>query len=427
MTERPPSSARRREILAWAVYDVGNSAFTTLIVTFIYSAYFTQAIADDPDRGAIFWSRAVNLSALAVVILSPIAGAMADLSGRKKRFLMGATLLCIVPTALLFFPHRGDVMAALILFAIANVGFEAGYVFYNAFLPEVSTRDTIGRVSGLGQGLGYFGGLACLVLALGMVRGWVPSAGDLHVRSTNLLVAAWFALFAVPLFLIVRERPPAAAAGPAPPLSEIVRIAFRRVVGTVRHLKGYREAAKLIVARMIYNDGLVTIFSFASIFAAATFGLTTEQLIVFGIAINVVSGVGSFLLGPVTDRIGGKRTILITLVVLIAATILGATARSLPVFWVSALLLGAMVGPNQAASRSLLALLTPEEKHAEFFGFFAFSGKLASVLGPLLYGIVLEITRSQRAAMASILVFFVAGMAVLITVRDPVRPRRREG
>ncbi len=182
---------RRRDIFVWALYDFGNSAFTTLIVTFIFSAYFTQAIASDPERGAILWSRAVNVSALAVALLSPLLGAMADFSGRKKRFLLAATLVCVVPTLLLFFPGRGDVLTALVLFAIANIGFEGGYVFYNAFLPEISTRETIGRVSGFGQGLGYFGGLAALLIALGMVKGWVPKTGDLNVRSTNLLVAGW--------------------------------------------------------------------------------------------------------------------------------------------------------------------------------------------------------------------------------------------
>ena len=185
----------RRDVLVWALYDFGNSAFTTLVVTFIFSAYFTQAIADDPDRGAILWSRAVNASALAVAFLSPLLGAMADYSGRKKLFLLGATILCVVPTLFLFFPGRGDVVSALVLFAIANIGFEAGYVFYNAFLPEISTRETIGRVSGFGQGLGYFGGLAALLLALGMVKGWVPKTDDLNVRSTNLLVAGGFVVF----------------------------------------------------------------------------------------------------------------------------------------------------------------------------------------------------------------------------------------
>jgi UMF1 family MFS transporter len=410
----------RRDIVAWALYDFGNSAFTTLVVTFIFSAYFTQAIASDPERGAILWSRAVNASALAVALLSPLLGAMADFSGRKKLFLFGATMLCVVPTFLLFFPGRGDVVSALVLFAIANVGFEAGYVFYNAFLPEISTRETIGRVSGFGQGLGYFGGLAALLIALGMVRGWVPKTGDLNVRATNLLVAGWFVVFALPLLLFLRERrdPDRPRLG----FGALASTGFRRLGGTIRHLRTYRDAAKLIVARMIYNDGLVTVFSFASIFAAATFGLTTEQLIVFGIVINIVSGVGSFLLGPVTDRIGGKRTILITLVVLVIATILGATAATIRQFWVSAILLGLMVGPNQAASRSLLGLLTPEEKHAEFFGFFAFSGKLASVAGPLLYGVTLQATSSQRMAMGSILIFFLVGAAILVFVRDPVGP-----
>lgn len=405
---------RKREIFAWAVYDFGNSAYTTLIITFIYSAYFTQAIAPDPDRGAILWSRAVNVAALCVALISPVAGAIADYSGRKKLFLLASSLLCIGSSALLFFPGRGDVVPALVLFTIGTVGFESGYVFYNSFLPEISTRETIGRVSGLGQGLGYFGGLACLVIALFMVRGGLPKTGDFHVRATTLLVAAWFLFFALPILIFVRERAPETRLrGRA-----LLTAGFTRVASTIRHLRSYRDAARLIVARMIYNDGLDTVFSFASIFAAATFGMTTEQLIVFGIAINVVSGLGSFALGPVTDRIGAKKTILFTLVMLLVATFIGATTRSMTVFWIAGLLLGSMVGPNQAASRSLLGLVAPEERHAEFFGFFAFSGKLASIAGPLLYGITLSSTGSQRLAMGSIALFFLVGGAVLLTVRD---------
>jgi MFS transporter, UMF1 family len=407
-------SDRRREIFAWSLYDFANSAFTTLVVTFIFSAYFTQAIASDPDHGTVLWSRAVNLSALVVALSTPLLGAIADYSGRKKAFLFYLTALCVVFTGLLFFAKPGMTTTALILFVLANIGYEACNVFYNAFLPEIATKETIGRVSGYGQALGYAGGLVCLVIALGMIRGWLPSEDGLAVRATNVLVAVWFALFSIPFWFVIRERKHEGQHS----VIAATRASFGRLAATFRNLRNYSEAFKLLIARMIYNDGLVTVFSFAAIFAAAAFGMSTDQLIVLGITLNVVAGIGAWCLGFVTDWIGGKKTIAITLVVLIVATILGATASTPATFWTAAILLGFMVGPNQAASRSMLGLFIPEEKHAEFFGFFAFSGKLASLLGPLTYGLVLEATGSQRAAMGSIVVFFAVGLLLLSWVDE---------
>jgi UMF1 family MFS transporter len=407
-----PSS--RKEIVAWSLYDFANSAFTTLVVTFIFSNYFTNVVASDPTRGTILWSRAVNVSAIVVALAMPLLGAIADYSGRKKLFLAACTVTCCSATVFLFWAKPGNELSALVFFVIANIGYEASYVFYNAFLPEISTNDTIGRVSGFGQGLGYVGGLLCLLVALGMVNGWIPSADHLAVRATNILVAAWFALFSLPTFLFMEERRPE---GQHTILSA-TKAAFGRLADTAHQFRRYREAAKLLIARMIYNDGLVTVFSFASIFAAAVFGMGTGDLIRMGLVLNVVSGIGSWALGPINDRIGGKKTIVITLVALIVATVLGAAAKTVAVFWVAAIILGLMIGPNQAASRGLLGVFVPAQKHAEFFGFFAFSGRLASVLGPFAYGTVLQITHSQRWAMASIGVFFVAGLALLALVDE---------
>ena len=407
-------SADRRQTLSWSLYDFANSSFTTLVVTFIFSVYFTRKIALDPEHGTILWSRAVNISAFIAALITPLLGAIADHSGRKKLFMAAMTIQCVVFTTLLFFVAEGETTRALIFFVLANIGFEAGNVFYNAFLPEISTPSTIGRVSGMGQALGYGGGLICLFLALGMVRGWVPSEGDLHIRATNLLVAVWFLLFSIPAFLFLKEPPRNRGLGVGAAAGE----GFRRLAMTFRRLRSYREVVKLLVARLIYNDGLVTVFSFASIFAAATFGMDTNQLIILGIGLNVAAGIGSYTFGFVNDRIGGKKTITITLVALIIATAGGAFASSISMFWAAALLLGLMVGPNQSASRSLLGLLVPENKHGEFFGFFAFSGKLASMLGPFLYGTILQQTGSQRWAMGSIIIFFFVGLILLQFVRE---------
>jgi UMF1 family MFS transporter len=408
-------SARRGEVTAWAMYDFACSAFTTIIVTFIFSRFYSDVIVGDEITGAIYWTRAINVSAIIVALITPVLGAVADLAGRKKLFLGIVSVQCILFTILLFWAGPGDAVRAAIFFIVANVGFEAAQVFYNSLLLDITNRTTIGRVSGFGWGLGYIGGLIALALALGMIRGWLPEENFLHIRSIALLVAAWYAVFMLPLFLRVREGPPQAVASSA---AAYFRLGFGRVAGTFEQLRTYKEAAKLLVARLIYNDGLTTIFAMASIYAGAAFGMPLEEFLILGIAINLAAGVGAYAFGFVDDRIGGKRTIVISLVVLTAATAAAALTRSVGVFWIAGIFLGIMVGPNQSASRSLLSRMVPEQKQGEFFGFYAFSGKLSSVLGPLAYGLVLGATGSHRAAVGSVAVFFVVGLLLLLTVNE---------
>lgn len=405
---------RRREVVSWSLYDFANSAFTTLIVTFIFSRFYAEVVADDPLRGAVMWTRAVNVSAVLVALITPVLGAIADYSGRKKLFLGIVTVQSIVFTALLFLAGPGQAGMAALFFVIANVGFEGAQVFYNGFLPEISTRRTLGRVSGLGWGLGYIGGLLALVVGLWMVQGGLPEEGYLNIRATTLLVAGWYAVFAIPMFAVVKERAPRRRAT----MGQYVTIGFGRVGETFRHLRQFREAAKLLVARLIYNDGLTTVFAMAAIYVSAIFGMTTADVIKMGIVVNVAAGVGAFALGFLDDVIGGKRTIILTLVVLSGATALGSTTPTTTGFWIAAILIGLMVGPCQSASRSLLARFVPESKHAEFFGFFAFSGKLSSVAGPFTYGLLLQITGSHRVAMGSILGFFLVGLVILLSVNE---------
>ncbi len=242
----------------------------------------------------------------------------------------------------------------------------------------------------------------------------LPDEAHLNVRATILLVAIWFGIFSVPTFLFLRERGVARQVEPG----TYVREGFRRVGETFRHLRRYREAAKVLLARLIYNDGLVTIFALAGIYAMAVFDFTIEEVIVLGIVANVAAGAGAFGFGFVNDRIGGKWTIAITLIVLSIAGLLGASAETRTGFWAAAMAISFMVGPAQSASRMLLGSMTPEAKHAEFFGFYAFSGKLSSILGPLLFGTVVGATGSHRLAMGSMVAFFVVGFAILMRVDE---------
>ncbi len=410
----------RRTIWAWALYDFANSSFTTLVVTFVYAAYFTQAVAPDPISGTALWSQAVTVSGVIVALLSPLLGALADQGGYRKRFLLAVTVLCVLATAALYFPTSGQVLEALVLFAIANVAFELGNVFYNAFLPDIAPPARIGRVSGYGWALGYVGGLLCLVVALfALIQAENPllgfsREGQENVRAANLLVALWYGLFSLPLFLWVPERRPTVR----PDVRAIVRQATRQLVDTFREVRRYRQVVRLLLARLLYNDGLLTIFSFGGIYAAGTFGFEADELIVFGIVINVAAGLGAWLFGFVDDWLGGKRTLMLSLLGLSAASLVAVLTTSRTLFWGAALLIGICAGPNQSASRSLLGRFTPVHKRNEFYGFFAFSGKATAFLGPLLLGLFTDWAGSQRVGVGSVLLFFLAGMLLLARVDE---------
>jgi UMF1 family MFS transporter len=407
------SDLRRKNVLAWAFYDFGSSAFNTLMVTFIFNYYFVNVLVGDDQYGTVLWTRAINVSAIIVALISPVLGAIADYSGRKKIFLVGFALQSIICTALLFFIGPGTAMPALLLFLVANTGFEAANVFYYAFLPEITDNKSLGRVSGFGYFVGYMGGLISLAIGLGLVRAWLPETNYVNVRATLLLVAAWYLVFCLPMFVLVKER-----AVRQTVQGGYLRHGFARLSETIRHAGHYREAGKLLIARMIYNDGLTTVIAMAAIYAAAVLGMTLEQVLTMAIALNVAAGIGAFGFGYLDDRIGGKKTISISLVLLIVAGTIGVTTSSIAGFWVAATLIGLMMGPNQSASRSLLARLVPEHKHAEFFGLYAFSGKMSSIFGPLVYGAVVASTGNHKLAMSSIVGFFGVGLFLLQFVRE---------
>jgi len=409
----------RRAVWSWACFDFANSPFTTLVVTFLYATFFTEVIAPDPIRGTTLWSRGVTATAIAVALLSPVLGALADRGGFRKRFLLLSTITCIVGTVALYTPLPSEVGLALFWFVLANVSFEMGLVFYNAFLPDIAPPARIGRISGYGWALGYGGGLLALVLALVLfVQPEVPWFGfskvnGEHLRATNLLVAAWFAVFSVPIFLWVKED-----RSQVSPPGRVLSETLRQLSTTFREIGQYRQILRFLLARLLYNDGLITVFAFGGIYAAGTFGFSMEDILKFGIVLNVTSGLGAFALGFLDDYLGGKKTLLITLVGLMTATLVAVLAPSRFWFWIAGILIGIFVGPNQSASRSLMGRFVPPDKENEFFGFFAFSGKATAFLGPFLLGVLTQAFDSQRAGVAVVLVLLAAGFVLLLAVDE---------
>ena len=411
------------------MYDFANSSFANNVTTFIYAAFFTKVIAENEIIGTTLWSRGVGIIMLVVALLSPPLGALSDQGGYRKRFLIFFTFLAVIFTALLYFPQQGQATYALTLYIIACICFEMGIVFYNAFLPDIAPPERIGRISGQAWGVGYFGGLLSMaVLMVGFVSAETPWFGltketHAHIRATNIGVAIWFAIFSLPA-LFYLPAPPARQTGDKLSLAA----SYRRILQTFRELQRYREIFKLLLARLVYNDGLITVFAFGGIYAAGTFGFTFEEVLFFGIIVNIAAGIGAWCFGYLDDRLGGKLTIQITLVGFVIAAIIAVVPQEKIWFWIAGLLVGLFAGPNQSASRSLMGRFVPQNKETEFYGFYAFSGKATAFLGPLLMGVITQASGSQRYGMATVGLFFIVGGLLLRSVDEQkgIRMTRQE-
>ncbi len=414
-------STSRRGVFGWCLYDWANSAFPTVITTFVFSAYFTKAVAADEISGTAQWGIAISLSGLAVATLSPFLGAIADHAGRRKPWVFAFTGLCVLTSALLWFarPETSFIILALTLAALANFAFEMAMVFYNAMLPDLAQRERIGRLSGWGWGLGYAGGLACLAMALVfLVQTETPvfgldKASFEHLRATGPMVAIWMAVFAVPFFLWTPDQPSQGIS-----FSAALKRGTATLIDTVKRVRDYAHIVRFLLAHMMYAEGLNTLFAFGGIYAAGTFGMAFDELILFGIALNVTAGLGAAAFAWIDDRIGPKRTIMIAVMGLAVLGTVLLFVEGKAMFWTFALPLGIFVGPAQAASRSMMARLAPPEMMTEMFGLYALSGKATAFLGPALLAWMTVAFASQRAGMAVIMVFFLLGLALLMGVPD---------
>ncbi|MEK9672137.1 MAG: MFS transporter [Rhodospirillaceae bacterium] len=408
---------------AWALYDWANSAFPTAIITFVFSAYFTKAIAETPERGTELWGYAISLSALAVAVLSPLLGAISDHAGPRKPWIFTFSIICIILCFGLWHaaPEARNILWVLVAVGVANLAFEMAAVFYNAMLPDIARPTHIGRLSGWAWGLGYFGGIACLVGILVLfVQPEVPAFGLSadkdkleNVRAVGPFVGAWFAVFCLPMLFLTPDTP-ATGVG----IRDAVRRGARTLAATIRNLRQYRDIARYLLARMIYTDGLNTLFAFGGIYAAGTFGMETDEIIKFGIALNVTAGIGAFAFAWIDDWIGPKRTILISVWGLLALSSAILLIEDKALFWIVGPALGLFVGPAQSASRSMMARMAPADMRAEMFGLYALSGKATAFLGPALLAWTTGYFMSQRAGMATILLFFAAGIWLMRGVPD---------
>lgn len=381
-------------------------------------------IAENQISGTYHWANAMSIAGFIIAIASPIFGAIADYAGYHRTWLSSLTLISIISTALLWFAYPQPNMAfyTLVCVVMGTVGLETAMVFYNALLTRLTSNDNVGRISGWGWGAGYFGGILSLTFVLlvfikGNYLSLDKSTAE-QIRICGPFVAVWYAIFSLPLFFFM----PKMRDNSTPTQSQAIKQGLRKLINTFRQLPSQKSVCYFLFANMLYKDGLTTLFAFGGIYAAGTFGFSVEEVLLLGICLNVSAGIGAIFLGWMDDVYGSRKTIGLSLMFV---SVMGAPLTLIPfksIFWVMATFVGIFVGPIQSASRSLMIrLIEDKESATEMFGLFSLSGKLTSFAGPGLLGLVVALTHSQRAGMATIIIFFVIGALFLVQVEEPPR------
>jgi UMF1 family MFS transporter len=419
----------RPELRAWALYDWANSAMMCTIITAVFPIYYEKVACAGmkPEQATRWYADATTLAMVIIAVLAPLLGTMADFNGRKKRMLGGFLALALASVAGMFFIYTGDWMLASVLFILANIGANGSFVFYDALLPHIARDDEIDRVSTAGYALGYIGGGALLALNLAWIQKpeWfgLPSGANLTdaqktlpARLSFLSVAVWWGVFSIPLFRRVPE-PPAAGlpAGYDPGVVLPIRAALDRLLATGRGLRHYRQAFLMLLAFLIYNDGIGTIIRMAAPYATEI-GIDQGMIIGSVLLVQFVGIPCAFLFGALAGRIGAKRSIALGLAAYVGICVVGYFMRTGWHFLLLATLVGAVQGGTQALSRSLFASLVPRDKSGEFFGFFGTAEKFAGIFGPAIFGMINRGTGSSRGAILAIIAFFVAGGLLLACV-----------
>jgi UMF1 family MFS transporter len=439
-------------LAGWVLFDWAAQPFFTLVTTFVYAPYFAAALAPNPVSGQALWGYATALAGLALAVLSPALGSIADATGPKKPWIAASGLVLFTACVALWFAAPGASYAiglALAAFGVATIAAEVAAVFNNAMMPHLVPAERLGRLSGTGWAVGYFGGLVSLVLVLGFFAA-SPETGKTYFglsplfgldparregdRIVGPLAAVWFLVFVIPLFLFTPDLPRSGG-----PMGDAVRAGFARLKSTIAEAQRDATLMRFLLANMIYQDGLVALFAFGGIYGAGVFGWGTLELGVFGILLTVAGTLGALIGGVLDDRLGARPVIMgsLAILALVCVGILslgrghilfaiqtvpprpGGLYGSTPekMFLVLGLAIGAVAGPLQASSRSLLARLVPPSEAGRYFGLLTLSGKVTSFLAPLLVALATDIAGTQAAGPAVLIAFFASGAFLLAQVR----------
>jgi UMF1 family MFS transporter len=427
MFEPKKEVSKKREHWAWYLFDFGNSAYAAVVLLAVYSAYFKDAVVGGTD-GSRWWGIATGIAMLTVAVIAPVLGTLADFSGKKKQVLFGMTSISVVFTALLFTVGKGDLVTGVLFFVLAEIGYRGGQVFYNSLLPEIASQDEIGKVSGNGWAIGSLGGIICLLLVLGLI---MTLEGENIVRISFLITAVFYAASTVPLFLWVRER---AKPQQLEPGDNYFNVARKRLTATIKSVGSYKEFLKFMAAFLIYNDGILSALNFAAIIGAVLYGMDQTQLIIMMIIVQVTSVAGAYVYGILGERIGFKRGLVQSLLLMIAAVVAIYFNTTIAGFLIIVAVAGFALTGVQSLSRTMIGAFAPPGKSAEFYGFFGMVGRTSSFIGPFMFGWLVDFLADRmvasgvlvdvaekaghRQAVFLIVAFLVVGLGLLVFVNE---------
>jgi MFS transporter, UMF1 family len=415
--------AGRRELIAWALFDFANSGYTTVVLTTIYSAYFVGVVAAGMEAysagmATLLWSLSVGLANFTVMLTGPIVGAIADHRACKKQFLMLSSIGCVIATALLAMAEPGQVGLAMLLVTVSAIMFSFGENLIAAFLPELVAKEKMGRLSGYGWSVGYFGGLLTLGLCLWFIT-WGRQQGmeDSDIIPITLLItAAIFALTALPTFLWLQER-----SQPQAVLDKkgYIQVAFTRLGDTFRQALHFQDLFRFLLTLAVYQSGVSTVVVLAAIYAQEVMSFSRQELIVLIMVVNVTASVGAFVCGHLQDKIGSVKTLAITLMLWIVAILMAYQATQPAHMWIAGNIIGIAMGASQAVGRALVSQFTPTNRSGEFLSLWGVVNRLSAIIGPVSYGLVNYMTDGDhRQALLSTLMFFVLGLVLLLRVNE---------
>lgn len=423
-TTQGPGPAGKGEILAWASYDIANATYGTVVATAIYNAYFVSTICKNPLNigsweisGTVLLTWVICLSALTIVVTAPVVGTIADATASKKKLLLLSTAFCIVCTASLGFIEPGQAWFGMIALYLANTFFGTGEDLVASFLPELATKEQMGRVSALGWAAGYIGSLIALGLSFAFIE-WSKTTGavaTVYVPQTMLICAAMFSLFSIPTFVWLKERakPDLSARG------NVVTVGFARLRHTISHAKHYRDLFNFLLTMFVYSCGTTTLIHLASVYAQKVLNFTTQESIIMILAVSLIAAVGAGIFGVVQDKIGSIKTLLVTLVIWTIATIIAFAAQEKAHLWVSSVFIGLAMGATGSASRAMVGQFSPDGRSGEFLGLWGVAHKLATATGAFVFGAVVMLSGDNyRLAVLFCAVFFIVGAVLLLRVNE---------
>lgn len=413
---------------SWMLYDFGNSAFATTIMAAVLPVFYydVAAVGLDENLAASYWGYSQSIAVLIVAVLAPILGAISDFSAAKKKFLRFFAFMGIVASILLAFVGEGDYLLASILFIVGSIGFSGANIFYDGFLPEIADEDEIDKVSSGGFAFGYIGGGLLLTINILMILNpsWfgLPNA-TVASQVSFATVGVWWFIFSLPLLKNIKEEKKTAVKRE----KSYIAIGFSRVGNTFREIKQYKQLLIFLLAFWLYNDGISTIIRMATIYGREV-GIDGNSLIVALLITQFVGIPCTFLFGWLATKITAKRALYITLYAYLGIVILGYFMTSATHFYLLAFCVGIVQGGAQSLSRSIFGRMVPDNKHAEFFGFYGISSKFAAIFGPFLFAFIGQITGSSRLGILSLIFFFIAGIILLrfVNIEQGMKEARKQ-